>query len=309
MNKNSIILVAGNKTMEGISLLKKLQQQDFDNILTLDDNKLKELNIVDDFISQNKPEYVFLVGGKSGGIKANQVKPASLMIDNLKIITNTLSVSHKFGVKKLLYLGSSCSYPKYCEQPMKIDMLMTGALEPTSSSYAMSQLTGLELCSAYRKEFNDNFISAIPVNIFGPEDDFSSDNSHVIAALMKKTLKALKENQDTVEVWGSGNPKREFMYVDDLSDAIIFLMKNYNGPEPVNIGTSEVYSISEIAEMIKETVQYKGRLVFDTTKPDGMPIKTLDGSALLSLGWKSAFNLQSAIEITYKWFLTREDLH
>ena len=271
--------------------------------------KLRETNIVDDFFSKNRPEYVFLLGGKSGGINANQKMPASLMIDNLKIISNTISTSHKFGVKKLLFLGSSCSYPKYCAQPMKIDMLMTGILEPTNSSYGISKLAGLELCSAYRKEFNDNFISAIPANIFGPEDDFSSDNSHVIAALMKKIFKALKENHDTVKVWGSGKPKREFIYVDDLSEAIIFLMKNYNGPAPVNIGTAEVYSISEIAEMIKDTIQYKGKLVFDKEKPDGMPIKTLDSSALTSLGWKSTFNLQSAIEITYKWFLARKDLH
>lgn len=309
MNKKSSILVAGDKTMEGISLLKKLKIKNFENIFTLEDAKLRETNIVDDFFSKNRPEYVFLLGGKSGGINANQKMPASLMIDNLKIISNTISTSHKFGVKKLLFLGSSCSYPKYCAQPMKIDMLMTGILEPTNSSYGISKLAGLELCSAYRKEFNDNFISAIPTNVFGPEDDFSSDNSHVIAAIMKKMLKALKENHDTVEIWGSGKPKREFIYVDDLSDAIIFLMENYNDIQPINIGTEEVYSISEIANIIKNIIQYKGRLVFDTKKPDGMPVKTLDSSLLSSIGWRNTFNLHSALEMTYNWFLSREDLH
>ena len=268
--------------------------------------KLRNPSLVARFFEKNKLEYVFLLGGKSGGIKANQKIPATLMIDNLLITSNILSAAHKYGVKKLLFLASSCAYPKYCEQPMQVEMLMTGSLEPTNSSYAMAKLAGIELCSAYRREYKDNFISAIPANIFGPEDDFSAENSHVISALIKKIHQASKDNLDTVEIWGTGKPKREFIYVDDFSNAVIFLMQHYDKGIPINIGSNEVVSISKVAEIIKKIIQYQGKLTYNTKKPDGMPIKTLDSSVLSSLGWKSSFNFQSAIEITYNWFLSRE---
>lgn len=303
---SSPILVTGSETMEGLSLLKTLQENGFKNLFTLDGDELRNPTHVARFFEKSKLEYVFLLGGKSGGIKANQEMPATLMIDNLQITSNILSAAHKYGVKKLLFLASSCVYPKYCEQPMKVDMLMTGSLEPTNTSYAMAKLAGIELCSAYRREYKDNFISAIPANLFGPEDDFSTENSHVISALIAKIHQASKDNLDTVEIWGTGSPKREFIYVDDFSSAAMFLMQNYEKGIPINIGSNEVISISKVAEIIKQTVQYQGKLIYNTKKPDGMPIKTLDSSVLTSLGWKSSFNFQSAIELTYKWFLSRE---
>ena len=304
MKKDSRIFIAGESTMEGKALVRLIKERNYNNIINLDNGEpdLTNYSLVKKYFKDLRPEYVFLFAGKSGGIKANQEMPATLMLDNLRIISNVLSVAHKFEVEKLFYLASCCVYPKHADQPMHPDMLMTGPLEPTNSAYATAKLAGIELCRAYRKEHSDNFISAIPANIFGPGDDFSAGNSHVVAALMRKMHEAKKNGNNTVEIWGTGKPRREFIYVDDLADACLFLMSHYDNEEPINIGSGTALSISRLATIIKKIVGYHGKLLYNNSKPDGMPEKLLDSTELFTLDWGPAFLFENAAKITFDWF-------
>jgi GDP-L-fucose synthase len=261
---------------------------------------------VSDFFAQNKPEYVFLAAGKSGGISANQKYPADLMLDNLLVICNVIDSAYHSGVKKLLYLASSCSYPKHSAQPMQVESLMTGILEPTNEAYAVAKIAGIKLCQAYCQQYGANFISGIPANAFGIGDDFSLEESHVIPALIRKMHEAKIADAEFVEIWGTGTPRREFIFADDLADACIFIADNYDDPMPINIGGGLDLSIKELAELIKEAIGYRGQLHFDASKPDGMPLKALDSSKLQSMGWQPQTSFRAAVEATYDWFLLRE---
>ncbi len=305
MKKKSRIFIAGENTMEGKALIRLLKERNYNNIINLEHGEtvLTDYNVLEAYFKKTCPEYIFLLAGKSGGIKANQEMPATLMLDNLQIISNVLSAAHKFEVEKLLYLASCCVYPKHAEQPMHPDMLMAGPLEPTNSSYAIAKLAGIELCWAYQREHGDNFISAIPANIFGPEDDFSEENSHVVAALMRKMHEAKKSGNNTVEIWGTGKPRREFIYVADLADACLFLMDHYNNEEPVNIGSGAAMSISDLAMVIRDVVGYQGQLRYDSSVPDGMPEKVLDSTFLNSLGWKPSISFEIAAEKTHQHYI------
>jgi len=311
MNKNSRIYVAGEKTMEGKAVLNLFEKKDYNNIINKHQPEPCLIDYVEvkEYFKKYRPQYVFIFAGKSGGIKINQERPASLMLDNLQVISNLLSLAHEYKVKKLLYLASSCTYPKYADQPMRPDMLMTGILEPTNSAYATAKLAGIELCRAYRKEHGDNFIVAIPANIFGPGDDFSAGNSHVVAALIRKMHEAKKNGNDTVEIWGTGNPRREFIYVDDLADACLFLMDHYDDEEPINIGSGSALSISILATIIRKIVGYEGKLQYNNSKPDGMPKKILDSTELFALNWEPAFLFENAARITFDWFNSEFDLN
>jgi GDP-L-fucose synthase len=305
MNKDSLIFVAGEKTMEGKAILNLFLKKSYNNILNMHQPEpcLTDYIEVKEYFSNNRPQYVFVFAGKSGGIKINQEKPATLMLDNLQILSNVISLAQKYKVKKLLYLASSCTYPKYADQPMNPDMLMTGVLEPTNSAYATAKLAGIELCRAYRKEHGSNFITAIPANIFGPGDDFSLDNSHVMAALMKKMHKVKENGDKIVNIWGTGKPKREFIFVEDLADACLFLMEHYNDIKPINIGSGNTLSIAELATAIKKTVKYQGLLNYEKSKPDGMPEKTINSNKLFSLGWSPSSQFKQSLLDTYKWYL------
>jgi len=305
MKRDSRIFVAGEKTMEGKATLNLFEKKGYNNIINKHQPEpcLADYIEVKEYFKKNQPQYVFIFAGKSGGIKINQERPASLMLDNLQVISNIISLAHEYKVKKLLYLASSCTYPKYADQPMHPDMLMTGILEPTNSAYATAKLAGIELCRAYRKEHGDNFIVAIPANTFGPGDDFSLQNSHVMAALMRKMHEAKERGDKIVKIWGTGKPKREFIYVDDLADACLFLMKHYNDEEPINIGSGNTLSISDLAMVIRDVVGYRGQLRYDSSKPDGMPEKVLDSTFLNSLGWKPSVSFEIAAEKTHQHYI------
>ncbi len=303
MNKDSRILVAGIDTMEGVSLRNSLLKAGFFNILSSKDDDLRNHERLNKFFVDFSPEYIFIVDGLSGGIKANQEMPASLMIDNLKVITNIISLSHDHGIQKLIFIASSCSYPKEAMQPMNPSLLMTGPLEPTNSSYATAKLAGIELCRAYFNQYNDNFISVIPANIYGPGDDFESENAHVISAMIRKIHTAKINNYKSVEFWGTGKPIREFIYLSDFSEALIFIMKNYNSSEPLNLGTNEVVTIKALSDIIASIIGYEGIIEFDEAKPDGMMEKSLDSSVLLDLGFEPSFSLFEGIKETYLKFL------
>ena len=292
--------------MEGEAVIKALKDKGYRNIANLDlaqgEPDLRNHGEVKYCFNEIRPEFVFVFAGKSGGILANQKRPATLMLDNLQVLGNVLSLAHEYRVTKLLYLASSCVYPKKARQPMRPDMLMTGPLEPTNSAYATSKLAGIELCRSYRREHGDNFISAIPANIFGPGDDFSEEDSHVVAALLRKMHKAKQNGDEVVQLWGTGKPRREFIYVEDLADACLFLVEHYSGDDPVNVGTGTAMSIAAVAETLKEVTGYRGQLQFDDSKPDGMPEKALDSSYLFSLGWKRSNSFRVSVEKTYNSF-------
>ena len=304
MKKNSQIFVAGQNTIEGKSLIRMMVKKGYRNIINLKEHEpdLTDYKKVELYFKTFHPEYVFHLAGKQGGIKANEEMPSTLMIDNLKINSNIIEIAYLTNVEKLIFLGRSCVYPKFAKQPMKPEMLMSGLLEPTNSAYATSKLAGIELCKAYQSEHNKNFISVIPANVFGPEDDFSLNDSHVIPAIMMKIDKAKLGNESSVEIWGTGKPEREFIYVDDLADACLFIMNNYNENETINIGSGFVVSILELSEIIKSIIGYKGNIVFNSNNPDGMPIKTLDSKKFLKMGWKPSNTFNSAIKKTYNWY-------
>jgi GDP-L-fucose synthase len=261
---------------------------------------------MDDFFARAAPEWVFLVGGKTGGICANQKFPADLMLDNLLMDCHVMGAALRCGVKKLLYLASSCVYPKYTEQPMRVDALMTGKLEPTNIAYATAKLAGLQLCQAIRRQYQRDFIAAIPANIYGPGDDFSEEDSHVVGALMRRMHQAKMADEPEVVIWGSGRPRREFIHRDDLAAACLFIMDHYQQDEPINVGVGQDWSIGELADMIKDVVGYAGALRFDATKPDGMPAKLLDSRVLLDLGWRPNTALKDGLLATYQWYLDQK---
>jgi len=305
MEKNAKIYVAGHRGLVGSAIVRNLESKGYTDIIV---RTREELNLLDtkqvaDFFSQEKPEYVFLAGAKVGGIKANEDYPADFIYQNLQIQNNIIHNAYKNNVKKLLFLGSSCIYPRDCTQPIKEEYLLTGPLEKTNEAYAIAKIAGIKMCQSYNKQYGTKFISVMPTNLYGPNDNFNLTSSHVLPALLRKFHDAKIHNEKEVVMWGTGSPMREFLYVDDLADACVHLMQNYVGDEIVNIGTGEDVAIRELAEIIKKIVGFQGEIVNDTTKPDGTPRKLLDVSKLHNLGWKHKTKLEEGIQTTYDWFL------
>jgi GDP-L-fucose synthase len=303
MEKTAKIFVAGANGMVGSAIVRELKSKGFLNIITTSSKELdlRNQNSVAEFFSKNKPEYVFLVAAKVGGIYANDNFPAEFLYDNLMIQNNVIHNAYLHQVKKLLFLGSSCIYPKFSQQPIKEEYLLTGALEPTNEAYAIAKIAGVEMCKFYKKQYGINFISAMPTNLYGVNDNFDLTNSHVLPALLRKFIEAKNSNQPNVSIWGSGSPRREFLFVDDLAEASLFLMQNYNDSETINVGTGIDISIKELAMTIKKIVGFDGELIFDDTKPDGTPKKLLDVSKINNLGWKHSKNLEEGIYETLNW--------
>jgi len=304
MNKDSKIYVAGHRGLVGSAIMRKLQQEGYTNIITRTHKELDLTNQAQtqEFFEKEKPEYVFLAAAKVGGIHANNTYPADFAYINIMIESNVIKASYDYGVKKLLFLGSSCIYPKLCPQPIKEGYLLTGPLEKTNEAYAIAKIAGLKMCQYFNRQYGTNYISVMPTNLYGPNDNFDLETSHVLPALIRKFHEAKINNKPYVEVWGTGTPRREFLHVDDLADAVIYLMNNYDENEPLNIGTGKDITIKELAELIKEIVGYEGEIKFDTTKPDGTPRKLLDVSRLHATGWKHKIELREGIQSTYEWF-------
>lgn len=299
------IFVAGSETLIGEALARRIRGE-YPAALIDASIDLTEKGAVDDFFRNQKPDFVIYAGGRSGGISANVKYPADLMLNNLYSSTNVINACHSFGVKKLLFLASSCSYPRLCSQPMSEDQLLTGALEPTNEAYAVAKIAGIKLCQAFRRQYGDDFIVGIPANSFGIHDDFSPEDSHVIGALMSRAHDAKLKNNSALNVWGTGNARREFLFADDIADACIFLMKNYSDEDPINLAGGTDISIGELARLICDVVGYNGELVFDTTKPDGMPLKALNHDKLTGLGWCPKSDFKNAMHLTYNAFLTTQ---
>lgn len=304
MHTNSKIYVAGHNGLVGSAIVRNLQASGFSNIVT---HSSKEINLrdqqqVDNMFAQEKPEFVFLAAAKVGGIQANKTYPAQFIYDNIMIQANIINAAYKHNVKKLLFLGSSCIYPKMCSQPIKEEYLLTGALEETNDAYAIAKIAGIKMCQSYNKQYNTNFISCMPTNLYGPNDNFDLQNSHVLPALIRKFHDAKIQNLPSVTLWGTGKPFREFLHVDDLAKAVVFLMQNYNNSEIVNIGTGSDITIKDLAILIKKIVQYDGQIIFDTNAPDGTPKKLLDVTRINSLGWKAQISLEDGIKSTLDWY-------
>lgn len=302
MEKSAKIYVAGHKGMAGSAIIRKLNASGYNNIVFASSKEvdLRTQQAVQDFFAREQPNYVFLAAAKVGGIYANNTYRAEFLYDNLMIQNNIIDASYKNKVTKLMFLGSSCIYPKMASQPLKEDCMLTGLLESTNEPYAIAKIAGIKLCDAYRSQFGCNYISVMPTNLYGPNDNYDLANSHVLPALIRKFHIAKKENRPTVEVWGSGTPLREFLHIDDLADACFYLMLHYNEPSLVNIGTGVDLSIKELALMVKKIVGYEGELTWDVTKPDGTPRKLLDVSKLHNLGWKHKIELSEGIKLVYE---------
>ena len=307
LEKNAKIFVAGHRGMVGSAILRKLQAEGFTNLITRTSAELDLRNqqAVTDFFKQEKPEYVFLAAAKVGGIVANNTYRADFLYENLAIQNNVIHQAYVNGVKKLMFLGSSCIYPKLAPQPLKEEYLLTGPLEPTNEPYAIAKIAGIKLCDAYRDQYGCNFISVMPTNLYGYNDNYHPENSHVLPALIRKFHEAKVSGAGSVSIWGSGSPKREFLFADDLADACYFLMQTYNEPNLINIGTGEDLSIRELALVIKEVIGFEGELSFDTSKPDGTPRKLMDVSKLHALGWKHQIELKQGIALAYQDFLSK----
>lgn len=305
MELDSRIYIAGHSGLVGSAILRKLKHEGYQNLITQTSQELdlRDQPSVCNFFKEEQPEYVFLAAAKVGGILANNTYPADFIYDNLAIQTNIIHQSYRWGVKKLLFLGSSCIYPKYAPQPIKEEYLLSGHLEPTNAPYAIAKIAGITMCQSYKRQYGMNCISLIPTNLYGPGDNFDLETSHVLPALICKFHEAKVKNQPTVELWGSGAPRREFLHVDDLADACFFLMLQYNEQEVINVGVGSDISILELAEMIKEIVGYKGKIKLDTTKPDGTPRKLLDVSKIKKLGWLPRYELFEGIKSTYEWVI------
>ncbi|MDQ6905040.1 MAG: GDP-L-fucose synthase [Bacteroidota bacterium] len=308
MNKQDKIYVAGHRGMVGSAIVRKLKEEGFTNIISKSSSELDLRNqqAVKDFFESEKPAYVFLAAAKVGGIMANNTYKADFLIDNLLIETNIIDAAYKNDVKKLMFLGSSCIYPKLAPQPLKEEYLLSGYLEATNEPYAIAKIAGIKLCEYYREQFGCNYISVMPTNLYGPNDNYDLQNSHVLPALIRKFHAAKINGDDNVTVWGSGSPKREFLYVDDLANACYYLMLNYNEKQFLNIGTGEDLTILELAELIKKITGFEGEIIWDKTKPDGTPRKLMDVSKAHSLGWKHEINLEEGIKKTYTNFLQTE---
>lgn len=309
MNKNDKIYVAGHNGMVGSAIVRKLQQEGFTNILTASS---KELNLVDqqatnDWFEANKPDFVFVAAAKVGGIQANNIYRADFLYQNLMIECNTIHAAYENKVKKLLFLGSTCIYPKMANQPLKEEYLLSGFLEETNEPYAIAKIAGIKLCESYKRQYGCDFISAMPTNLYGPNDNYDLNNSHVLPALIRKFHEAKINNVPEVIMWGSGTPYREFLHADDLADALYFLMQNYDGEEFVNCGSGVEITIKDLAILIKEIVGYKGEIVHDTTKPDGTPRKLTDVSKLHNMGWQHKINLKEGISKVYEDFSKNYD--
>jgi GDP-L-fucose synthase len=306
MEKNARIYVAGHRGMVGSAIVRNLQAKGFENLIlrTSSELDLRNQQAVNDFFQAEKPEYVFLSAAKVGGIQANNIYRAEFLFDNLMIESNIIHASHVNGVKKLLFLGSSCIYPKMAPQPLQEESLLTGILEPTNEPYAIAKIAGIKLCEAYRDQYGCNFISAMPTNLYGPNDNYDLNNSHVLPALIRKFHTAKEEGVSQVEVWGTGSPLREFLHVDDLADACVYLMLNYNEKMFVNVGTGTDLSIKALAVMVKDIVGFEGELVWNTDKPDGTPRKLMNVGRLHSLGWKHSIELRDGITSVYEEFKT-----
>jgi GDP-L-fucose synthase len=299
------VYVAGHKGLVGSALLRHLQKNGYRNILvrTRQELDLRQSDDVRNFFSQAKPEAVVVAAAKVGGIKANSDYPVEFLLENLQIQNNLIAASYEFGVKKLLFLGSSCVYPKLAAQPIREESLLAGPLESTNEPYAIAKIAGIKLCQAYAQQYGMNFICAMPTNIYGPGDNFDLEKSHVLAALIRKVHEAKLRNQREVTIWGTGTPRREFLHADDLADALRFLLENYDSSEIVNVGCGEDLTIRELVETVARVIGFEIELVFDTTKPDGTPRKLLDTTRLQALGWKPRISLVDGIQQTYHWFL------
>jgi GDP-L-fucose synthase len=308
MHADSRIFVAGHRGLVGGAIVRRLKAEGFDNLLlegrdTLD---LRERDAVEAFFAERKPQVVFLAAAKVGGIHANNAYPAEFLLENLQIQNNVIDAAYRHGAEKLVFLGSSCIYPKLAPQPIREDYLLTGALEPTNEWYAIAKIAGIKLCQAYRRQYGFNAISLMPTNLYGPGDNFDLQNSHVLPALIRKFHEAKLRGDREVVMWGTGTPRREFLHVDDLADAVVHLAKTYGGEDMVNIGVGEDIAIRELAELVKDITGYEGAIVNDTSKPDGTPRKLLDVSRLEGLGWKAKIPLREGIEQTYRWFLEHQ---
>ncbi|WP_116812584.1 GDP-L-fucose synthase [Steroidobacter cummioxidans] len=308
MNKTSRIFVAGHRGLVGSAIVRRLRADDFSQLLLRSSAELDLRNqgAVEQFFDAERPEAVFLAAARVGGIHANDTYPADFIRDNLQIQTNVIDAARRFGTTKLLFLGSSCIYPKHAPQPMPESCLLTGPLEPTNEWYAIAKIAGVKMCQAYRRQYQFNAVAAMPTNLYGPGDNFNLQNSHVLPALIRKFHEAKLRGDAEVVVWGTGTPRREFLHVDDLADACLFLMQHYEGEQPVNIGWGEDVTIQELAGLIQEAVGFAGKLRFDTSKPDGTPRKLLDVSVLKAQGWAPRIGLRDGIAATYRWFLEHQ---
>ena len=304
ISKNSKIYVAGHNGMVGSAICRKLESLGYKNLIKESSNKLDLRNSLETehFFKSKNPEFVFLAAAKVGGILANSTYKADFIYDNIMIQNNVIHCAHKYKVEKLLFLGSSCIYPKKSKQPIKEEYLLSGYLEPTNEPYAIAKIAGLKMCEFYREQYGSNFISAMPTNLYGPNDNFNLETSHVFAALIRKFHEAKIQNHSEVKLWGTGAPKREFLHVDDLADALVFLMKIYNSSSIINIGTGEDISITDLAKKIQKVVGYKGIINWDKSMPDGTFRKWLDVSKINDLGWKANTSLLKGIEMTYDWY-------
>jgi GDP-L-fucose synthase len=307
--KDARIFVAGHRGLVGSAIVRRLSASGYENLLvaTRDQLDLRDQAAVNYWFRANRPEFVHLVAGTVGGILANSTRPAEFIYDNLMIHATVVHASYLYGVEKLLYLGSSCIYPRLADQPINESALLEGPLEPTNEAYAIAKIAGIKLCQSYRRQYGSNFISAMPTNLYGPNDNFDLTSSHVLPALIRKFHDAKVEGRPEVEIWGTGQPRREFLHVDDLASACVFLMDQYNGEEHVNVGTGLDLAIRELAEMVRDAVYPDAHLSFDTSKPDGTPRKVLDVTRIRELGWAPNVDLRSGIAETYQWFLDHED--
>jgi GDP-L-fucose synthase len=312
MKQHSKIYVAGNRGLVGSAICRRIERGGYTNVVTSDiqDFDLTDPRATDAFFEREQPEYVFLAAAKVGGIRANDTFPADFIRINLQIQSNLIDAAHRFGARKLLFLGSSCIYPKLAPQPMKEEHLLTGKLELTNDAYALAKIAGIVMCKSYNRQHGTNFIAAMPTNLYGPGDNFDLQNSHVLPALIRKFHEAKQSGAPSVEVWGTGTPRREFLYVEDLADALVFLMEHFDaGRDPeaekmfVNVGVGEDLTIQELAELVQRTVGFEGDIVWNTAMPDGTPQKLLDVSRLAGLGWKAEHSLEAGLEKTYAWYL------
>ena len=305
MQSEGSIFIAGHSGLAGSAILRALQSRGYSRLIvrTHQELELTDAGAVKDFFQQERPESVFLAAAKVGGIQANNTLPAEFLRENLLIQTHVLHEAWQAGVKKMLFLGSSCIYPKLAPQPIPESALLTGELEPTNDAYALAKIAGIQLCKAYRKQYGANFIAVMPTNLYGPQDNFHPEHSHVLPALLRRFHEAHRDGLQEVTVWGSGTPKREFLHSDDLASACLFLMEHYDSPEIINIGWGQDCTIRELAEIIAKTVGYNGKLKWDDSRPDGTPSKVLDNHKLTALGWEPKISLQEGLRLTYQWYL------
>ena len=305
LNRAEKIFVAGHRGLVGSAVVRRLKAEGFTNLITRSrlDVDLADESAVQEFFRSEKPEIVIFAAARVGGIKANNDFPVEFLVDNLRVQNNVIGAAHESGVRKFLFLGSSCIHPKYAPQPIPETALLSGPLEPTNEPYAIAKIAGIKLCQAYVREYGDNFISAMPTNLYGPNDNFDLVSSHVLAAILRKAHEAKEAGARELLLWGSGNPRREFLHVDDLASAVLFLLEKYDSPEIINVGVGEDITVRELAELICEIVGFKGERKWDPTQPDGTPRKLLDVGKLKALGWRASIPLREGIERTYRWFL------